>query len=522
MSLDLFGLSPPVAGQESFLLKNKEKESSDSGEFVSMLDRHKDRVPEESYVLNQAVPVQQVPVKAKTFTDEAISVQNELNAADISPLENVALNKPFFVPENYIPEESLNFTGTRATMPYELSAYSSLLSDEVSQPLFQQNAEVVNSALNPLLLEENVHLNGGVVPGRLEFSPSLLGFADHGLDELILNGESAGITDGKEIQNLINKFVSRFDLEPEVVEEEFTKLAVLPGKEKPDFNLGKLFDRIGIESEDLDSAYKMVNDVVKRELVKNHIKQDLGKSHVNRAASGNSKLDELLLLSIYGDRKQPVMPNMQNKTNNLKPENNMANLMLHREITGQGQAFGKESGFSDFHPKEDSLSFMIDAATGGQALVVPDKFEISQPVHMLKLDGVNDTGSLRDAIVHDAKILVHEGGGKMDISLMPHNMGKMQVKVDTHGSQVQVEILCSNPHVRQMVESGMGDLKLSLAGANLVIDKMEVNLAHNSTGSNLGDSKHEQQDHFREQAQERRGQNHEQWENRNNKQRRHG
>ena len=50
-------------------------------------------------------------------------------------------------------------------------------------------------------------------------------FAGHGLEEIFNENNIAGITDGKEVLNLVNKLSTEFDLDPELVRRWYLRPA---------------------------------------------------------------------------------------------------------------------------------------------------------------------------------------------------------------------------------------------------------------------------------------------------------
>ncbi|MBN1114113.1 MAG: flagellar hook-length control protein FliK [Oligoflexia bacterium] len=306
---------------------------------------------------------------------------------------------------------------------------------------------------------------------RFTFSPTLVPFAADGLEQALLTGGRAGITDGMELKNLANKFVIQFELEPKTVEKEFTALATMPPEQVSKFNLGEMFERIGVEPAELDTAYKLVQEVVEREMIKNEFKAP-GK------IPGNSRVDrleELMLATRFAAKNSnPVNPRTVTP---YVEEGLITRTVVNKPELDMGESF------EDFILKQDA--YPSANVMHGSAQKVTGYNDVSTPVNFVEIRDPSDVALLNDAIVKDARILVKDGGGKMDITLNPANMGRIQVVVDTHSNNVHVEVVCSNSHVKQMLESRMPELRLSMAGAGLIADKVQVSVAGGSSNSDF-------------------------------------
>jgi len=68
-------------------------------------------------------------------------------------------------------------------------------------------------------------------------------------------------------------------------------------------------------------------------------------------------------------------------------------------------------------------------------------FSNLKPVTHLTAEQVSNPAVLKDSLVTDAKLLVRDGGGKMEITLHPDNMGKIEIKVDTQANRVNLDVV---------------------------------------------------------------------------------
>lgn len=73
--------------------------------------------------------------------------------------------------------------------------------------------------------------------------------------------------------------------------------------------------------------------------------------------------------------------------------------------------------------------------------------------------------------------LVQQGGGKMSIALNPPELGEVLVEVSARGNKISVEMTSKHDFARAVLETGLNDLRQSLHAQDLIVSKMEVNLA---------------------------------------------
>jgi len=81
-------------------------------------------------------------------------------------------------------------------------------------------------------------------------------------------------------------------------------------------------------------------------------------------------------------------------------------------------------------------------------------------------------------VFNKVESLVHHGGGKMTVSLNPPDLGQVEIHVKARGNKVEIEMKSESSHAKTLIESHMNDLKNSIESQDLVVSKMEVNVAH--------------------------------------------
>lgn len=70
--------------------------------------------------------------------------------------------------------------------------------------------------------------------------------------------------------------------------------------------------------------------------------------------------------------------------------------------------------------------------------------------------------------------LVHEGGGKMTLSLTPPELGQVEIQVVTKGKNVEIKVKSESDFAKTAIENQLGDLQQSLQNQDLNLSKIEV------------------------------------------------
>lgn len=120
--------------------------------------------------------------------------------------------------------------------------------------------------------------------------------------------------------------------------------------------------------------------------------------------------------------------------------------------------------------EKSSLSLAIGHSgsvrgTEAQAGTEPDKVQLTPPAELLKT----------------VQTLSHHGGGKMVVSLYPPDLGHVEVSVTTRGNLVEIKMTPENQAAKSIIESGLADLKHAMQAQDLVVSRLEVNLAKPGT-----------------------------------------
>ncbi len=104
--------------------------------------------------------------------------------------------------------------------------------------------------------------------------------------------------------------------------------------------------------------------------------------------------------------------------------------------------------------------------------------------------GHRDTPASVNEVFHRVESMIHNGGGKMTVSLNPPDLGKLEIQVRTKGNKVEIEMRSQNELAKSVLESRLGELKHSMRGQDLVLHKMEVHVSQDVSAdrSMLGNS----------------------------------
>jgi flagellar hook-length control protein FliK len=100
-------------------------------------------------------------------------------------------------------------------------------------------------------------------------------------------------------------------------------------------------------------------------------------------------------------------------------------------------------------------------------------------------------------VIRNAQLLLQKGGGEMKMQLKPEGVGEVHLKVQVKDGQVAVQMLTESDSAKKLLESGLDDLKTTLAASKLHVDALKIEV-----GTEMAKQRFEQsqQDASREQA----------------------
>ena len=82
--------------------------------------------------------------------------------------------------------------------------------------------------------------------------------------------------------------------------------------------------------------------------------------------------------------------------------------------------------------------------------------------------------------------------------MSPEGLGQVHLKMAIHDGKVNLQMATETPEAKQAIESGMSDLKSSLAAHKLSVDHVKVDVV---SGSSAGSAADNSQQSFNQQAQ---------------------
>jgi len=81
--------------------------------------------------------------------------------------------------------------------------------------------------------------------------------------------------------------------------------------------------------------------------------------------------------------------------------------------------------------------------------------------------------------------LVHNGGGKMTVSLTPPDLGQVEIQVVTKGKNVEIKVKSDNDFAKMAIEGQVADLQQSLQNQDVNLSKIEVQVTKEMSPSFL-------------------------------------
>lgn len=120
-----------------------------------------------------------------------------------------------------------------------------------------------------------------------------------------------------------------------------------------------------------------------------------------------------------------------------------------------------------------------------------------------------DAANIKE-IIDRAQFMARKGGGEMKVTMSPHGLGEVNMRVSIEGGQVSVEMVTESHDVKKLLEKGLGDLKSTLAAQNLRVDQIRVDTA-NDVSRQLTQQHDEAQRQFAQQFMEQFRQENNEW-----------
>ncbi len=153
---------------------------------------------------------------------------------------------------------------------------------------------------------------------------------------------------------------------------------------------------------------------------------------------------------------------------------------------------------SDGQMEQDLTSF--EQLMGGEGEVKTSenanlKSAFAEEVTLAQGEGKAQKIENMQSIIKQARAVVDDGGGSMEVHLQPEGLGKVHLKVAVNDGQVNVEMMTDNQLAKKALEEGILDIKQALEGQKLLVETVKVEMSpdYQKDFSDL-------QDHMQEQA----------------------
>lgn len=113
-------------------------------------------------------------------------------------------------------------------------------------------------------------------------------------------------------------------------------------------------------------------------------------------------------------------------------------------------------------------------------------------------------------LVQQARVMVHDGGGEMKVTLRPDGLGEVAMRVSVNEGKVNVQMITESDEAKKLIERQLGDLKTSLTTHHLQVDSIKVDTATN-LGKQLEQQYHDAQRQMAQQTLEQFRQDQQGW-----------
>jgi flagellar hook-length control protein FliK len=155
------------------------------------------------------------------------------------------------------------------------------------------------------------------------------------------------------------------------------------------------------------------------------------------------------------------------------------------DLTGEGKAPTKEAAKSKLTAKAAEFKTSLIGAEG--MAVAPKleslKSEMGMPIAAAPAPVVAkaDHEAAVKNLMNQAQYLIKRGGGEMKVQMTPEGMGTIHLKMQIQDGKVNVQMQADTPEAKKTIESGLAELKTSLAAHKLSVDHIKVDMV---TGPN--------------------------------------
>lgn len=111
---------------------------------------------------------------------------------------------------------------------------------------------------------------------------------------------------------------------------------------------------------------------------------------------------------------------------------------------------------------------------------------LSQDKVPAEINGKDSKAHSLPEVFKKVESMVHNGGGKMTVQLTPPDLGRVEIQVIAKGKNVEIKMKSENEFAKVALESHMSDLRDSMQGQDLQLNKVEVMTTKDWDKSQLG------------------------------------
>lgn len=84
-------------------------------------------------------------------------------------------------------------------------------------------------------------------------------------------------------------------------------------------------------------------------------------------------------------------------------------------------------------------------------------------------------------LMNQAQYLIKKGGGEVKVQMNPEGLGQIHLRVQLEGGKVNLQMAAETPEAKKTIESGLAELKSSLAAHKLSVDNVKVDVVNSSS-----------------------------------------
>ena len=435
--------------------------------------------------------------------------------------------------------EALAGASTAATAPASTGIVPS-----APQPTYQNTA----TAQNPVTSAKPVEVTTGTEP---VVADSAEASTQSALNQVIqdLAAELGTIqnlgqdTRNGSMQDFLKQMKSEFGIEPERIIKAFAELTPEKLQASPEESMGDILKSLGLKSEEMPKAERIYRQMLDTtgESALNETLAGVGAGVTLKVMSEKELAFDKLQKSItslndsFAIRNQtPVEPTdvAQNLSREMTldggievadqmPEQKdssakdlsaalkaaLSSVSVQNGVTselGVAQVAASAKTMNVDQKKSESLESVLKEASSATpqapGFVLPDQGKpavagMATATMMPQAEGAVKENA--QDVIRNAQLLLQKGGGEMKMQLKPEGVGEVHLKVQVKDGQVAVQMLTESDSAKKLLESGLDDLKTSLAANKLHVDALKIEV-----GTEMAKQRFEQsqQDASREQA----------------------